>query len=126
MIVIAGAGMIPLAAWSIILKDWFLVVVCVYGMGDGIITAPRWYAAGWPGSRLDSHRGLMSLRISNAQWLLTGLVFVTATLPLLLIQHDEHWQVIAAATGLISVVCVFRFVRAMRKEGWQGKEHGTR
>ncbi len=77
---------------------------------------------GWPGSRLDPYRRFLSIRISNAQWLLAGLVFLIATLPLLLANDHGRKDVIVALTGLLLAVWLFRLVRTMRREGWRGKE----
>jgi hypothetical protein len=120
--VVLALVMIPLAAWSIILKDWFLVAFCPYAEADISITATRYYTVGWPGSRLDPYRRFLSIRISNAQWLLAGLVFLIATLPPLLVYDHVQTEVIVGLTGLVSALWLFRFVRAMRKEGWRGKK----
>jgi hypothetical protein len=117
--------MVPIAAWSVILQDWFLVAFSVYGETDISITATRYYTVGWPGSRLDPYRRFLSIRISDAQWLLAGLVFLIATLPPLLMHDHVQKEVIVAVTGLVSAVWLFRFVRTMRTEGWRGKKDGA-
>jgi len=114
--------MVPIAAWSVILQDWFLVAFSVYAEADITATAIRYYTVGWPGSRFDSCRRFLSIRISNAQWLLAGLVFLIATLPPLLVHDHVQREVIVAVTGLVSAVWLFRFVRTMRREGWRGKK----
>jgi len=122
LLVVLALAMIPLAAGSIILEDWWLVAICVYAEADITTTAMRHYIVGWPGSRLDPCRQFLSIRISNAQWLLAGLVIVTATpVALVVIGHARN-RALLAIFALVPVVWSFRFVRAMRKEGWRGKK----
>ena len=123
---VLALAVIPLTAWSIILEDWFILAFCVYGEADITTTAMKWYIVGWPGSRLDSSRRFLSIRISNAQWLLAGLVFLVATLPPLLVHDDVQKEVVVGVTGLLSAVWLFRFLRTMRKEGWLGNKGGAR
>ena len=115
---IMGAALV---AWPVILRDWLLVFLCLVGEANLLATLRNYYTVGWPGSRLDRYTRFP--RVSEAQWLLAGLVFLIATVPLLL--HDAPKEVTIGLTGLVSAVWLFRFVRAIRKEGWRGKRDGV-
>jgi hypothetical protein len=125
LLVPSALAMIPLAAWSIILQNWLLVAICVFAEADITTTATRHYIVGWPGSWVDSYRGFLSIHVSEAQWLLAGLVFLVATLAPLLVLGQAQKQLVLGVIGLVSAVWLFRLMRAIRKEGWRGKKDGT-
>jgi len=108
---------VSIVVCAIILRNWLLLAIWLIAEADMVATAMRNYAVGWPGSRLDRYTRFP--RVSEAQWLLAGLVFLIATVPLLL--HDAPKEVTIGLTGLVSAVWLFRFVRVMQKEGWHGK-----
>ena len=113
---------IPLVAWPIILRDWLLTAICVVAVADMVSLVTKYYTVGWPGSRLDSYHGFPLTRFSPAQRLLAGLVLLTATSVALIVFEHARNEVLLAILALLPAVWLFRFLRAMRREGWRGKK----
>jgi hypothetical protein len=116
---------VPLAVWTIILRDWLLLAIWAVGEANLVAMVKNYYTVGWPGSRLDSHRALPRLRFSQAQGLLAGLVFIVGTLGAQLVLGPGRKELVLVLGGLLSAVWLFRFPRAMRREGWRGKKDGA-
>ena len=113
-------GMMAIGIWSIILRDWLFLFIWAVCVADMIGTTTRHYNVGWPGSRFDSLRGFPRIHLSEAQWILVGLVFVVVTLVPLLVLGPAR-EIISVFLGLVCVVWLWRLLRAVRNEGWRGK-----
>jgi hypothetical protein len=117
---VSAPAMAALGVWVVILRDWYLLAVLVFVEADTVVYAMKLYVVGWPGSRLESYHGFPLARFSEAQRLLGGLVLVTAIpVSLIVIEHARN-KAVLGVIALVPVVWLFRFVRAMQKEGWQG------
>jgi hypothetical protein len=114
---------IPLIVWAIILQEWMVVFLGLVGEANLLAMLKDYYTVGWPGSRLDSHA--LFPRLSQAQYILFGLVFIVGTLGVQLALDQGRKELILGLIGAVSAVWLFRFVRAMRKEGWRGKRDGV-
>jgi hypothetical protein len=121
MSVVSTLVLFAVMGWAIADRNWVLVVFSVLPGANVIGYGVDHYAVGWPGSRFSSFRWPLSIRVSEAQHLLAGLVFLIVTFPPLLILHDVQAEVVVGLTALISGVWLLRFIRAMRREGWRGK-----
>jgi len=124
--VVSTLGLIAVIGWAIADRDWVLVAYSVLPGANIIGYGADHYAVGWPGSRFGSFRWPLPIRVSEAQRLLAGLVFLIATLPPLLLLHHAQTGVVVAVAGLISGIWLLRFMHAMRKEGWRGKKEDGR
>ena len=122
MLLPGTVAMIPLTAWSIILRDPLLVFFGLVAAADLIVMEMKHYTIGWPGSRLGPYRSFPRVRFSRAQGLLAGLVFIVGTLGAQLVLGPGRKELVLGLGGLLSAVWLFRFLRAMRKEGWRGKK----
>ncbi len=119
--VVSTLGLAAVLGWAIADRDWVLVGYSILPGANIIGYGATHFPVGWPGSRFDSFRWPLPIRVSEAQHILAGLVFLIATLPPLLVLHHAQTGVVIGVTGLISAVWLFRFVRALRGEGWRGK-----
>ena len=97
--------------------------LCLVGEANLLATLRNYYTVGWPGSRLDSHALLP--RISQAQYVLFGLVFIVGTLGVQLALGQGRKELILGLVGGVSAIWLFRLVRALRKEGWRGNKSGS-
>lgn len=126
LLVALALPIIAAAAWVIILRDWLFLPIWVAAAAGHIATAMKHYTVGWPGSWLDSYRRFPRVRLSEAQWILAGLVFVVGmTLPLIAFGQAQN-NVLLGFVGLVYAVWLFRLLRVMRKEGWRARKESRR
>jgi hypothetical protein len=121
LVIFASFG-VAIAVFSAILREWLFLAIWLIAEADMIASATSHYTVGWPGSRVESYGKALS-RVSSAQRLLAGLVFLIATLlPLWILPENE---LILGLTGLVIAVWVFRLTRAVLKEGWRGEKSSS-
>lgn len=126
LLVALALPMIAITAWGIILRYWLYWPIWAVAVADMVATAMKHYTVGWPGSWLDSYREFPRIRLSAAQWILAGLVFVVGTtIPLIAFGQGKN-EVVVGFVGLVSTVWLFRLLRVIRKEGWRGRKDGRR
>jgi hypothetical protein len=112
----------PLVVWAVILREWLILAIWAVAEAEVIAMMRNYYIVGWPGSRIESYRAPLRLRLSHLQQLVAGLTLVIATLLAWLVLGQGRNELILALIGLTVAVGLFRFVRLMRKEG-RGKRH---
>jgi len=115
---------IPFIVWAVILREWMVVFLVLVGEVNLLAMLKDYYTVGWPGSRLDSQARLP--RVSEAQYFLIGLVFIVGTLGVQLALGQGRKELILGLIGAVSAIWLFRFLRAIRREGWRGKKRSAR
>ncbi len=116
--------MIAIAVWTVVLRDWLFLALWAFCSVNMAGMAARHFSVGWPGSRFDCYRELPWISLSKAQGIVAGLIFVAATAAALIAFSEGNRVALLAFVALFVLVDALWLARAVRREGWRGKEEG--
>ncbi len=117
-------AMIAIGVWTVILRDWLFLALWAFCSVDMVGMATRHFSVGWPGSRLDCYRELPWIRLSKAQGIVAGLIFVAATAVALIAFAEGNRVALLAFVALLALVDALWLARTIRRKGWRRKKEG--